>query len=367
MTKQSQKGGDSSTNIQAEQMVVQVGIDEKRAREVFQEMNLQLRKEYTQEALNIANARVAEFENSLMPKMEQIDGALDAFSDPSFQLLLVEAQKTAASTERTEDYDLLSELLVHRFQKGENRNARAGISLAVEIVDKISNEALLGLTLTHAISRFLPLSGDIHQGLDTLNGLFGKIIHGELPKGNDWLDHLDILNAVRLDTLGSVKKIQQYYPERLSGYVDVGIEKDSDNHATAIEILNNNALPRNMLVDHSFNSDFQRICIPYRGSLSQISLNQPFNHEGKLIVVPVKLTDEQIKAVNSIYDLYSQDGNLKNINVDAFMKEWDNRPSLKALREWWDEIPFGLTITAVGKVLAHSNAQRCNKNLPPLD
>src|SRR5690554_3953823 len=98
MTKQSQKGGDSSTNMQAQQMFVQVGIDEKRAREVFQEMNSQLRKEFTQEALQIANTRVSEFENSLMSKMDKVEGALEAFSDPSFQLLLLDAQKTAAST-----------------------------------------------------------------------------------------------------------------------------------------------------------------------------------------------------------------------------------------------------------------------------
>jgi len=44
MTRQNQKGGDGSSNFQAQEMVVHVGIDEKRAREVFQEMNLQLRK-----------------------------------------------------------------------------------------------------------------------------------------------------------------------------------------------------------------------------------------------------------------------------------------------------------------------------------
>ncbi len=60
-----------------------------------------------------------------------------------FQLLLVEAQKAAASTERVADYDLLSELLIHRFEKGENRVMRAGISRAVEIVDKISDDAML--------------------------------------------------------------------------------------------------------------------------------------------------------------------------------------------------------------------------------
>ena len=72
---QSQKSGNDSTNLQVQQMVVNVGIDEKRAREIYQEMNLQLRSDYTQEAFVIANNRVKEFEDRLMPKMAQVDGA----------------------------------------------------------------------------------------------------------------------------------------------------------------------------------------------------------------------------------------------------------------------------------------------------
>lgn len=192
-------------------------------------MNLQLRKEYSQEALIVANSRVAEFENRLLPKMEAVDGALEGTQDPSFQLLLVEAQKTAASTERPADYDLLSELLIHRFQKGENRITRAGISRAVEIVDKISDDALLGLTVFHSVSNFFPASGNILQGLDTLDRLFGKIFYGELPTGTEWLDHLDILDAVRINSYGGLK-IKQYYPEMLNGYIDVGIEKNSESY-----------------------------------------------------------------------------------------------------------------------------------------
>ena len=118
--KQIQRAGDYSQQLQADNMIVITGINEKRAREIFREMSLQARKDYTQEALAIANSRVAEFENQLLPKMEALDGALEAFADPSFQILLVEAQKTAASTERPADYALLSELLIHRFQKGES-------------------------------------------------------------------------------------------------------------------------------------------------------------------------------------------------------------------------------------------------------
>lgn len=363
---QSQKGGDGSTNIQAQQMVMHVGIDEKRAREIYQEMNLQLRQDYSQEALNIANARVTEFENRLMPKMSQVGGALEAFADPSFQLLLVEAQKAAASTERPADYDLLSELLIYRFQKGENRIARAGISLAVEIVDKVSDEALLGLTVMHAVSSFSPNSGDVLQGLDVLNDLFGKIFYGELPKGIEWLDHLDILDAVRLNPLGGLKKIQQYYPEMLPGYVDVGIDKNSEDHKKAIEILKSNNLPSNILIEHALNSDFLRLVVPHANSIRSLSLLQQVIHEGKLIPVSTMLSEDQIKAINSIYELYSKDDNIKQNNVNSFMNEWDKRPNLKTLKDWWDSISISFTVTSVGKVLAHSNAQRCDKDLPPL-
>ncbi|MFN8309784.1 MAG: LPO_1073/Vpar_1526 family protein [Chitinophagales bacterium] len=364
--KQNQKAGDNSQQLQADKMIVNIGIDEKRAREIYQEMNLQLRNDYSQEALTIANTRVAEFENRLLPKMEAVEGALEAFADPSFQLLLVEAQKTAASTERPVDYDLLAELLIHRFQKGENRITRAGISRAVEIVDEISDEALLGLTVFHSVSHFFPASGDILQGLNVLNDLFGKLFYSKLPTGNEWLDHLDILDAVRMNSLGGLKKIQQYYPEMLVGYIDVGIEKESENFQKAQEILTNARLPLNVLVDHALNTNFSRINLSNKTQIDSLTLHQQINHNGTVITIPIPLTSEQKTAINSIYDLYKKDETIKQQNIKALMEEWDKRPNLKMLREWWDSIGTSIQLTSVGKVLAHSNAQRCDKNLPPL-
>ena len=367
MNRQNQKGGDSSTNIQAEQMIVQVGIDEKRAREIYQEMNLQMKKDYTDEALKVANARVAEFENRLMPKMESVEGALEVFADPSFQILLVEAQKTAASTERAADYDLLSELLIHRFQKGENRVVRAGISRAVEIVDEISDDALLGLTAFHAINTFLPVTGDIFEGLDVLDELFGKILYGKLPSGRDWLDHLDILDAIRLSSFGSLKKIDQYYPEQLSGYVDAGIKKYSEDFNRALDILKANALPQDILIDHALNPDYVRIPITARPQIGSLMLLQQVVHEGRLVNLSVALSEEQKKTINSIYDLYDKNVNIKSENSRLLIENWDKRGNLNALKAWWDNLNIGIQITSVGRVLAHSNAQRCDKTLPPLN
>lgn len=362
-----QHNGGVSQQIHAENLMVNLGIDEKRAREVFHEMNLQLRREYTQEALTVADARVSAFENSLMPKMEKVEGALAAFTDPSFQLLLVEAQKIAAATERPADYDLLAELLLHRFEKGSNRIARAGIGFAIDMVDKVSDDALLGLTVAHAVQSFYPVTGDINKGLDVLDDLFGKIIYGQLPSADEWLDHLDVLNAVRLISFGSLNKIENYFPQKLSGYVDVGIDKNSENFVIALKILDENHLPRELLVDHDLDDKYVRLLVTSKREINSIMLLKSVAQNGATHSTPVSLAEKQIEALNSIYSLYSQDDVLKKKNIDSFMSEWNSRKNLKILREWWDGIPTSFAITSAGKVLAHSNAQRCDSNLPSLN
>jgi hypothetical protein len=357
--KQIQKAENNAQQWQISNMTINNGIDEKRAREIYREMNELAIQNYTKEALSIANARVTEFENRLLPKMEAIEGALQSFADPGFQLLLVEAQKRAAATERSNDYDLLAELLIHRFQKGENRKIRAGISHAIKIIDEISDDALLGLTVAHSVSFFFPLTGNILQGLKVLNELFGKVIYNQLPLGKDWIDHLDILDTIRISSVGNFKKIKQLYSERLDGYVSVGIEKSSENHQKSIGILNQIGLSHhNILVDHVLNSDYVRINVPNNELIDSFVLPQRYIGEQ---------TGEQKNAIKTIYDLYVSDDNIKNKNIEQFMMEWSKFPYLKKLQEWWDNIPESFTITMVGTVLAHANAQRCDKTLPPLN
>lgn len=360
--KQVQEAGDNSQQFQANNMIVNLGIDEKRAREICQEMILQLKNKHTEEALKVAESRVSEFEDRLMNKMKVIDGALEAFADPSFQLLLVEAQKTAASTERPADYDLLSELLVHRFQNGTNRNTRAGITRAVKIVDEISDEALLGLTVFYSVQYFHPLTGIIQKGLDILNDLFGKLIYATLPTGNDWLDHLNILNTIRIGEFGGLIKMEEYYSKKFAGYMDVGIKKFSQEYYKAIELLNSNNLLLDILIEHELNTDYVRLNILNKKYIDSIQL---INSHTTPLESP--LTDTQKNVIRSIYDLYKQDAEIRQENVNKFMEEWNKRANLKILREWWNNIEYLILSTSVGNVLAHANAQRCDKSLPPLN
>ena len=359
--KQVQEAGDNSQQLQANNMIFNVGIDEKRAREICQEVILQLKNKYTEEALKLAESRVSEFENKLLPKMKAIVGALEAFADPSFQLLLVEAQKTAASTERPADYDLLSELLVHRFQNGTDRNTRAGITRAVKIVDEISDEALLGLTVFHAVTCIEPVTGVIQEGLDILNDLFGKLIYATLPNGNKWLDHLDILSTIRVTNFVRLPKMEDHYSKQFAGYMDVGIKKYSQEFYRAIELLNSNNLP-NILIEHELNTDYVRLCVLNKNDIDPTKLTHLSSNN-----TVISLTDIQKNVIRSIYDLYKQDAAIRQENVNKFMEEWNKRTNLKILREWWDNINVSIELTSVGKVLAHANAQRCDKRLPPLN
>lgn len=151
-SKQIQKAGDGSHQVQMVNPTLNVGITEERAREIFSEMNAIARQNYTQDAYELAMKRVGMFEELLMNKVEQVDGMLEAFRDPSFQFLLVEAQKRAAASDRECDFEMLTELLAHRVEKNSDRKAKASISKAVEIVDQIDDDALCGLTLVYAIN-----------------------------------------------------------------------------------------------------------------------------------------------------------------------------------------------------------------------
>ena len=45
----------------------------------------------------------------------------------------------------------------------------------------------------------------------------------------------------------------------------------------------------------------------------------------------------------------------------------DHYEYIKIVRKWWDSIGVSFNITSVGRILAHSNALRCDNTLPPIN
>lgn len=363
--KQVQKAGDGSQQFQMVNPTVNIGITEERAREIFTEMNAIARQNYTQDAYELAIKRVSMFEELLMNKVQQVDGMLEAFRDPSFQFLLVEAQKRAAASDREVDLEMLTELLVHRVEKKDDRKIKASISRAVEIVDQIDDDALCGLTLVYAINSWGAVAGDISQGLSIMNALFSSLCYRELPTGFEWVYHLDILDAVRSSSVGSFKKFKEYYSSVFAGYTCAGIKKDSENYSKALEILRGANLPADVLVPHELNDGFTRLNVRDKESIANIELISVVHNAE--VVEKRKVTMQEVEALNRIWDLYSTDVKIIEDVKNAFMVKWDTYETLNLIRTWWEKLPHSFVVTPIGKALAHANAQRYNKNVPDMN
>lgn len=366
INRESQKAGDNATQLQAQTINIYQGIDEKRAREIFNEMYLIARKDLTEEAYTVAQERVNVFESKLIPKMEKVDGALNAFADPSFQLLLTEAHKSAAASDRELDYELLSELLIHRIEKGEKRKVKAGITKAVEIVDEIDDEALNGLTLAYVVQHLSPLSGNIREGLNVLNDLYKTIIVQPLPTGMEWMEHLDILDAVRVSNFSSFKKLTEYLEQVFSGAFK-GFLKDSEELKVAEKQLSESDIPLTLLVENEIDPRFMRLQIINQSRIDDISFVQHTFSNGGIHNSINPLTEEQKKVLKDIFNTSSLQGEYIEEYRKAFIAEIEKYQYISETSEWWDKIPHSFSITSVGKVLAHANAKRLNPEIPKLD
>ena len=149
-------------------------------------------------------------------------------------------------------------------------------------------------------------------------------------------------------------------------YINPGIDISSDNYIKANEILTKVGVPQRTLIPHALNPDYVRLNMS-KEEIENSIFSANLTQNGQTIPVQIQTTKEQKEALYAILDLYSNDDNIKNNNITKLIEEIEKRQYLKLIKDWWDNINGNFQITSVGKVLAHTNAQRCDKNLPPLN
>lgn len=352
---QTQKAGDNSVQTQIEnqnnynstQINYNYGVTPtdvvSMATTVYNQMYALSAKNYAEIAANTVNDRINSFGCELFPRLEKIEGALEKFQDPRFEFLLRDAQLTAAKTDRQDDLRLLSELLACHIQKGSNRKIDAGISHAIRIIDEIDNDALCALTVACALCFYNPISCAIKEGLSVLDVLFKKLLYLELPQNVDWLDHLDMLGALRVSSL-KLRSSKDYLCSKYDGYACIGILKNSDQLNNAYKVLDDNNISHSVLEDND--------CLEGYVRLKLVSLNN------------VNPTCKD--AVSTILESYSKDKALLEKAKNNFISLWDSYPHLKIVRNWWDQIPHAFDVSYIGRVLAQTNAKRVYPDAPDI-
>ncbi len=310
---------------------------------VYNQMYALTAQNYAEVATATVNERINAFGCELFPRLEKIEGALEKFKDPKFEFLLCDAQVAAAKTDRHDDLCLLSELLACHVLRGEDKKINAGISHAIKVVDEIDNDALCALTIACAFQFYSPVSGITKEGLNTLNDLFGKLMYMKLPTGMDWIDHLDLLGAIRMSSLG-FRKSKKFLCSKFKEYSCAGIRKESDELKKAYEILDKNNMSKSVIIENECIDDYMR-----------------------LDIFDIKNIKNQYKeAILQIKELYTKDNSIIKTANDNFIKIWDQYENLRQVKDWWDTIPYGFYVSYVGRVLAQTNAKRIDPTLPDL-
>lgn len=358
ISNQKQVSGDNSTQIIAQNVIV--GIDEKRAREIYDEKYEIAKANFTSEAIQIANSRIQEFEENLMRKMKEA-GALQSFADPGMQLSLIEAQKSAAQCENKSDYELLSELLLQKHLNRSRKEMVSGVDRAVKIVHEMSVEALMALTAVYVVEALGPVTGVVDDGLDLLDKIFSKIIQSDLPTGIEWIEHAELLGAVRvIPYQPSYAALDDIFKRKFNGYICTGIKENSNEHERALTLLDANFIPRDILVANQLNPGYLRLSIPEEQSISKVSIRKL--SQGSEIVIP--LNEAQRAALNNIFAMYENNAEGMSTSLENFKSRWMDRQALKKISEWWPTIKMSFTFTKVGSVLSHANSQRCEISIP---
>lgn len=362
--------GDDSTNITGKTVNVTQnyyqGLTEEKVTEIIDKKLEMLNtvQVFTQEAYNRAESRVKKLEEIVIPRIAKIDETLGIFADPSFQSVLNDAVKVAAQTDEIESYKLLSELLAHKVEKPNDKSVKMDVSYAIDVIDKITEEALQAITVFVALQSWMPASGIISQGLSTINNIYSKLIFSDLPTDDKWIDQLDILKVLRIQSFGRFPSLSELQKRLFSGYVVCGIPKDSEKFNEIYQLLDDCSLPRTCLIENELDSNYYRL--PLVG-IKKIELMDYIDNNAPFIHGRVQLNEKQICNIKKIISYYENDAiKLQEIS-EKFNIKWNSYANLKRIGDWWTKLPYSFDLTSIGKVLAITNAQRIDSTLPKID
>lgn len=120
------------------------------------------------------------------------------------------------------------------------------------------------------------------------------------------------------------------------------------------------------MVPNELLDGYVKLPVVEKEKIKDLTVTRNLVVNGNLIHQQSRINEKEIEALEAVWNLYNTDAEVKKVAVSAFMDEWDSYPSLKKLHIWFDSLPLAFDITHVGTVLAHTNAQRCDKTIPEL-
>lgn len=310
---------------------------------------------------------LSEYSEKVLPKLIKAE-MIDAFNDPAIQIFFRSEQKAAICSSRENDLNILSEMLIYRINNKDSIEKKASVTKAIDVVDKISDDALIALTV-HYFLNFHPISGDILEGLKALDRILEKILENfNLPEKNNWIDNLEILGLSRINTFSSMKRFEDIYFERLEGYCVKGIQKDTPKYEDTVAKLTENNIPINILQNHILNPNHVRLALIHESDIDDIYLTsiQRTNQEQQ-VEIKIKLSNNQKEILKNIYLDSKKDKGCERIIKDNLILKINEFKNLKKVMEWWNNnLEPAVNLNSVGRVIAHTNMKGIVEDIPDM-
>lgn len=278
---------------------------------------------------------------------------------------------------------------MHRAEQNGNRERTLGISKAIEIIDQIPESSLVGLSIFYAISRYVSNAFDIHIQLRNLDDLYKQILCGvNLPIGNQWIENLDVLSAIRIGSSGieSFKKMEEFLSNKLK-HLPIGIERKSvEYNEILLELgaVGLNDLKEKIEVSNEQNggnTNTVNLTLPLfkehplREGFLLCTYSPEHFAEGNTITVTVNigsqelqipLNREQFLAFKHLSEITYKDGrNIDSLKTNL-IKEWDKFENLRNARIWWNQLPMYFTITPIGVAIANAYIRTKYPTIPSM-
>lgn len=304
---------------------------------------------------DIALARIDDLKELTLPRIEKMEHTLEDFSNPATQRFLLEAQQEAMVTDSPDAMKLLSDLIVEHINNYSHKDKQVTIRHAVKVIGEIDPDALRAMTLFYILKNIVPSSPNVFAGLKTINDLIHPLLSPPLPTGSHWIEHLSLLNAVRITPAIRITRLDDYYAMQTDGYVCIGIRENSPQHMQAKELLKKVNIGEEILIPNELLPGYVRIPVSSKMFISQWVLS---NGKEKHHITP-----EERQTILSIFDLYEKNADLQLQVSRNFKSKFSQFEDLTKAGEWWNQIPVYFSPTLVGTVLAVLNGKRYNSDI----
>lgn len=333
---QKQEGGDSSTNLQGQTIVINQGISYSDAKEIALDVYKSNFLQLSKDAADLALSRAEELTDNFLKKFrEQNDSAIGSMNDPGMQASLYEAQKEYAKTGDKDLEGLLIDILVERAGIAERNLHQIVLDESLKVASKLTAEQMDALTINFLIAKTKDLR---INNLQTLQNHFEKDIIPFLPtlsKNTSCYEHLEYVGCGSINLVGGLMPIESIYRQQYSGLFCKGF--DVDNFTSAV---GNPAEYNGLLIPYLH--DPQKLQI---SAIDESVLNQ-------------KATELNINEENRVKLANYFKGNLmSDSEVKDFIKS-KIPPATKLFDLWGESALSKFNLTTVGIAIAQANFRR---------